>query len=256
MTQGLKNEEQTIFIVFLLTLLMDLTHYAMRYSANKEELEKTHALIEDVFTNLFKNQELSDLLFDDFPFREKTPTSFFDIYSPVHFQKLSAINLTYLQMLLSLATQPQIVEVKMPLSDKARYLIRDTPANKIEQLQRDWFAHTDITPKIRAYEKTLAEAFAYFNRQTVLELVRHVPTQVYPFRSEKDTPYISKITERVDRKEFRQQEHPALDSAYYEQGKDLFFSAQHLRAELDKHPYGKNFRLTLEEERSALEHRF
>ena len=224
-------------------MVRPLSDYIL-FRATREKAEPYHALVVEFHDNLFKDEDLQDILLSDI---EGEIKSFYDIGSQVWIRKKTLAHSIYLDYMIQQVTQPTVVGVEIPLNELCAHLRTSEgySAEVIERMQRQWFKNP-IVPIIREYQSILKEAFDNFNLQLVLSLIDQARQHFYLERE--DTKGYRRRIEQV----FDPDVHTALDNAYYIKGRNRFEAAGRLWVALNADEYGRNFRLTQEEGRQFL----
>ncbi|MBI2148371.1 hypothetical protein HYU23_01720 [Candidatus Woesearchaeota archaeon] len=214
------------------------------------QVEGLHNLVVGFYDALLVDEDLQDMLLGNASSLKRRPKSYYDLISSVFLRTKTLVNLAYLDFMIDLATRPALIVIgsQSLLGRVGSYTSRGHDAEIVERIQREWFENVDCVENIRVYERTLKAAFGDFNLQFVLGLIynaRGIFKEILPSR-------LVDLKERIDNA-LTPEAHNALDSAYYEKARGYLASVRDLWFKLDRNEYGKNFRLTLAEERQGIE---
>jgi len=217
------------------------------------DIKKAEALHKEVcrFTDeLIQNHAMQNVLMNHgYELEEERPSSYLDLMGGSWNRKKVCLHLSYLDMMLDLVTQPNIVAFKRPaiIANEAEDKLSISSArgfdfDKIESIQREWMKSPETGNLVREYKKALEAAFDEYNLQFVMGMMQYARRSNIPSDWKDEHAVQVRIDKVMDTKAYT-----ALDSAYYMAGNRLFQSAGPLWQKLDQDNFGKFFRLTPEE---------
>jgi|GEM_PF-3087852 len=227
--------------------MADFSHYSIWYPhGDRKNVKPLHELVEEFKEDFLKNHVLQNVLLNQGyaldP--EERPETYFDIADSIWHRSQVSIGLAVLETMIRIATEPQLVCPvynisldKEPIEFKTAHGL---DAAKVEVLQQDWFAHTDITEKLRELQATLSKSFHEFNLKFILNTMAYA--QGLFLESKEEKAIQERITQTWD-----SNAHRALDNAYYSMGNRFMAAASPIWQEIFSHPYGRLFVLSSEE---------
>ena len=220
-----------------------LSEYNIFGEASREKVERLHALTQEYTDNLFTDLTLQNILLNQRYEPDQRPGSYFDLHSNVWSREKNVLHLSFLELAIKKATSPQIYGI----SEQGLVTQEGYSVKLVEAFQEGWFREHAIVETIRIYQKILQQSFSEFNLQLVLGLISQAKTLVIPKEWGEELVILERIMESWDISSYSD-----LNSAYYECGRHLLQSAGLEWKKLSKNKYGKNFVLTMEEEKEGL----
>ena len=233
-----------------------------------EEALPLHKLVVDTMGKFLKNHPVQNVLLNHGYNPDHRPTSFYDIRDATFIRTRTMVHLIYLEHVMDVATRPRLAVAKEQGAKKV-YVPGDPEPTlefkteeghdflKVEALQRGWFENPEDVKKVREMYKLLSEAFNVFNLKLILTRLEQARGCNIMEDWKGEYAFIQKIAKVFgkdgimnDRKININHE---LDNLYYNVARSLFSRSSNAWTALDSSEYGKNFRLTMEEERQGLE---
>jgi len=226
--------------------IRELSDYCLIGNIDLKQVERLHNFVGECRENLFKNIPLQNLIFGGGYDFDNRPKNYFDIENNVWLRKNTSLCLEYINMVIDLATTPQLVIphsnslIITPDYEMELQTLRGFDFEKVQELQSEWWENP-IREKIREYQTDLQNAFNEFNMQFILDTL--LKAQHY---------YVD-----IDTKERRLQDRikvvydgrtrDVLEDAYYIKARQFYNLAGQLWPELFHDNFGKNFVLDAEE---------
>lgn len=240
------KKEQTIF---KFTSKNDGMQNITSYQIPEEHLPEAqaiHTLVLHYHDNFFTDETIRNFLLHSW--HEEEPHSFEDIRTMVHNREVTNLCRIVVKYGITLATTPELVGIEYHLDGSRKATMRGYSADKLEQLQREWFEQPDLVAAVRTYESDLGRAFDEFNLQFVFTKADAV-RKYFP-KSKEEEKIFREVT-----KTFSNELHPIMDSAYYDAAMILFSQCALSYERLSKLENGRLFLLTPEEVLNELNRR-
>lgn len=229
-----------------MTKIRELSDYCLVGEVDLNKAKKLHDFVGECRENFFKNIPLQNLIFGRGYNFNNRPKNYFDVENSVRLRKNTSLFLEYVNMVIDLATKPQLViphsnshiitsDYKMELQTPGGF-----DFEKVQELQSEWWENP-IKEKIRGYQTNLQEAFDEFNMQFMLIALlkaQHCCVDI----DTKERRLQDKIKNIYDGKI-----RGVLEDAYYIKARQFYQIAGQLWSELFHDDFGKNFILDAEE---------
>jgi len=231
--------------------IRELSDYCFIGKVDLKQTERLHKFVGECRENLFENIALQNLIFGRGYNFDNRPKNYFNVENSVWLRKNTSLSLGYLNMVIDLATKPQLI---IPHSNSqiitSDYKIElQTPRGfnfeKVQELQSEWWKNP-IRDKIREYQADLQNAFDEFNMQFILDALLKAQHCCVDIDTEE-----RKLQDKI-KKIYDGEIRSVLEDAYYNKARQFYNLAGRLWPELYNDVFGKNFVLSAEETKEGV----